>query len=125
LGGDFGPMSETAAHSVIESALDSQINFFDTADVYGGGRSEQLLGSNLQNASSNALIATKYGRAAGTYPDGYSLADMRDSVRRAQDRLQRDHIDLLQLHCVPKPIVAKGAIFDWLRTIQQEGHIRW
>ena len=125
LGGDFGPMNETVAHGIIESALECSINFFDTADVYGAGRSEQLLGSNLRSANKNALIATKYGRAAGTYPDGYALADLRDSVRRAQDRLQRDCIDLLQLHCVPQSILAHGAIFDWLRTIQQEGHIRW
>jgi len=123
LGGDFGPMSDETAHAIIETALAEGITFFDTADVYGGGKSESFLGEVLANADSNIKIATKYGRGAGTYPDGYSLVDLRDSVKRAQDRLKRDCIDLIQLHCIPTAVMARGEIFDWLRQIKQEGHI--
>lgn len=123
LGGDFGPLGDTRAQEILESALDQGVTFFDTADVYGAGKSESYLGQVLGSASSDIKIATKYGRGPGTYPDGYSLIDLRDSVKCAQDRLKRDCIDLLQLHCIPTEVMRHGEIFDFLREIQQEGHI--
>lgn len=120
LGGDFGPMDEARARSIVESAVDAGINFFDTADIYGAGKSETYLGSALVSSGEKAVIATKYGRAADTYPDHYSLTGLRDSVRHSQDRLQRDCIDLLQLHCIPLDVMGRGEIFDWLRTLQQD-----
>ncbi|MDC8830770.1 aldo/keto reductase [Alteromonas gilva] len=123
LGGDFGPIDEQTAMAVLTQAVDDGITFFDTADVYGGGQSESYLGKVLSDIAPDAVIATKYGRGEGTYPDGYSLTDLRDAVKRAQDRLQRDRLDLLQLHCIPKHVLSHGAIFDWLREVQQEGHI--
>jgi len=125
LGGDFGPIEAQTVEAIIATALEEKIDFFDTADVYGGGASESFLGQHLGSRSPRPTIATKYGRGDGSYPDGYSLTHMRDSVRRSQDRLKTDCIDLLQLHCVPTEIVRRGEIFDWLRTIQQEGHIRY
>lgn len=124
-GGDFGPITNDAVEDIIGTALDNGINFFDTADVYGAGRSESLLGQFFQEHSNPPVIATKYGRGPGTYPDGYSLDKMRDSVRHAQDRLQVDCIDLIQLHCVPTEVLKHGEIFDHLRTVQQEGHVRY
>ena len=123
LGGDFGPISDDNAHAIIGAALEQGVTFFDTADVYGAGKSEAYLGAALAGASSEIKIATKYGRGPGTYPDGYTLSDLRDSVRRAQDRLQRNSLDLLQLHCIPTAVLQRGEIFDWLREVQQEGHI--
>ncbi|MGQ8366668.1 aldo/keto reductase [Glaciecola sp. 1036] len=123
LGGDFGPVSEDKAIAIIQQAVDSGITFFDTADVYGAGVSEAYLGEHLNKLLPEAVIATKYGRWQGTYPDGYSLIDLTDSIKRAQDRLQRDVIDLLQLHCIPKTVLQEGKIFDWLREAQQQGLI--
>lgn len=123
LGGDFGPMQDQRAHDILQTAVDQGINFFDTADVYGGGRSEIHVGNEL-GAKKEIIIATKYGRDGNTYPDKYSLSDMRNSIKRAQDRLQRDVIDLIQLHCVPPQVLQKGDIFDWLRSVQQEGLIK-
>ncbi|WP_075185317.1 aldo/keto reductase [Teredinibacter haidensis] len=123
LGGDFGPLSDESANNIIQAALEQGVNFFDTADVYGAGKSESYLGAALADAGSDIKIATKYGRGPGSYPDGYSLTDLRDSVKRAQDRLNRDCIDLLQLHCIPTEVMQHGEIFDWLREVQQEGHI--
>lgn len=117
LGGDFGPVEDAQASDILHAALESGINFFDTADVYGAGKSESYIG---QNVSQN-IVATKYGRGPETYPDKYSLTNMRDAIRRAQDRLQRDKIDLIQLHCIPTEVMARGEIFDWLRVVQQEG----
>ncbi len=125
LGGDFGPVTESNANEIIQAAIDHGITLFDTADVYGAGRSETLLGKALAGAPESIRLVTKYGRGPGTYPDGYSLNDMRDAVRRAQDRLQRHSIDLLQLHCVPTEVLRKGEIFDHLRTVQQEGLIQY
>lgn len=124
-GGDFGPIEETTVHDIIQTALESQIQFFDTADVYGAGRSEALLGQYFDGETDKPVLATKYGRGPGSYPDGYTLTDMRDSVRRAQDRLKVHSLDLLQLHCVPTNVMAHGEIFDHLRTVQQEGHIQY
>lgn len=125
LGGDFGPITADTVAEIIDTALAEGITFFDTADVYGDGASERYLGEHLGTRDPKPVIATKYGRGDGSYPDGYSLTHMRDSVKRAQDRLKTDSLDLLQLHCVPTEIVRRGEIFDWLRTIQQEGHIRY
>lgn len=125
LGGDFGPIAAETAGQILSTALDAGINFFDTADVYGGGVSETLLGQHVSQASPRPVIATKYGRDGNTYPDGYSLTDLRDSLKRAQDRLQRDTIDLIQLHCIPTEVLRRGEIFDWLRTVQQEKHIHF
>lgn len=123
LGGDFGPIEASRVNDIVESALAAGINFFDTADVYGAGASEKYLGEYLANQQPAPIIATKYGRGGETYPDKYSLANMRDAVQRAQDRLKRDTIDLLQLHCIPADVMARGEVFDWLRTLQQEKHI--
>ena len=125
LGGDFGPIDHPTVEDILSAALDSGINFFDTADVYGDGASERFVGEHFAQANPKPIIATKYGRAGGTYPDGYSLTDLRDSLKRAQDRLQTDCIDLIQLHCIPTAVMARGEIFDWLRTVQQEQHIQF
>ena len=123
LGGDFGPIAIKDAIHIIEAALENGITFFDTADVYGAGRSESILGERLEQTKADVKIATKYGRGEGTYPNGYTLQDMRDAIRRSRDRLRRDKIDLLQLHCIPPSVLEKGHIFDFLRQMQQEGLI--
>lgn len=125
LGGDFGPIDTATIDEIFQASLEAGINFFDTADVYGAGASEKFVGEHLSKLKPTPFIATKYGRGAGTYPDGYSLTDLRDSVKRAQDRLQTDAIDLIQLHCIPTDVMRHGEIFDWLRTVQQEKHIRF
>lgn len=123
LGGDFGPINESTASEILHQAVNSGITFFDTANVYGDGQSEKYLGKVLSTLAPNVTIATKYGRGEQTYPDKYSMENLRMAVFKAQDRLQRDRLDLLQLHCVPQAILEQQHIFDWLRELQQEGHI--
>ncbi len=123
-GGDFGPIEGDTVQQIINAARAADINFFDTADVYGAGRSESLLGQAIGKAQPQPVVATKYGRGPETYPDHYSLENLRDALKRAQDRLQRNCLDLLQLHCIPARVMADGHIFEALRTVQQEGHIR-
>ncbi len=123
LGGDFGEISDETAHKILTRALEEGIRFFDTADVYGAGQSERLLGRYISQRD-DVVIATKYGRGQGTYPDNYNFNNLRDSVLRSQDRLERDTIDLLQLHCVPFDVLKKRDIFDWLEELQAEGQIK-
>lgn len=125
LGGDFGPITNHTVDDIFAAAEQADINFYDTADVYGAGASESFVGEHIKNLARKPIVATKYGRGAGTYPDGYTLIDLRDSLKRAQDRLQSDTIDLIQLHCIPTNVLRRGEIFDWLRTVQQENLIRF
>lgn len=122
-GGDFGPVSVADANATMATAIQTGINFFDTANVYGAGQSERWIGDFVRKEAQPVFVATKYGRGPGVYPDGYSLAGMRRQVEEALERLQTDQIDLLQLHCVPTAVLRRGEIFDWLRTLQQEGLI--
>lgn len=122
LGGDFGPLEERTAGEILQAAVDSGITFFDTANVYGAGRSESLIGQFLKTTDQPIRVATKYGRG-DVYPDGYTLDSMRKSVDDSRSRLGVERIDLLQLHCVPITILKQGEIFDWLRTLQSEGAI--
>lgn len=122
-GGDWGAINELDANAILKSALDRGINFFDTADVYGSGRSETLIGSFLQDTKENVFVATKLGRFGG-YPDKYSFDFIKKCTENSLKRLKRETIDLTQLHCVPRQQLEKGEIFEWLRTIQKEGKIR-
>jgi aryl-alcohol dehydrogenase-like predicted oxidoreductase len=122
-GGDWGSISETDAGSILNEAFEQGINFFDTADCYGAGRSESIIGSFLSDRK-DVFIASKLGRLEG-YPDKYSLELFRRCVENSLRRLRRDSIDLIQLHCIPGSYLESGEVFDWLRTLRQEGKIRF
>jgi aryl-alcohol dehydrogenase-like predicted oxidoreductase len=79
-GGEFGPMPEDTALETMQTAVDQGIAFFDTADVYGGGRSEKLIGEFLKGGGDRPYVATKFGRGGGVYPDNYSKDALRRSV---------------------------------------------
>ena len=123
-GGDFGPMEERTAMTILETAVDAGITFFDTADVYGAGRSEELIGRFLKTCETPVTVATKFGRGGGVYPDHYTREALSDAVQVALERLQRNTLDLLQLHCIPIEILRDGTVFGWLRDLQKEGVIR-
>jgi aryl-alcohol dehydrogenase-like predicted oxidoreductase len=123
-GGDFGDMQEETALSIMATAVENGVNFFDTANVYGAGRSEGLIGRFLKTCSSPVTVATKFGRGDDVYPDNYSEDIMRRSVEGSLERLGIDRLDLLQLHCIPPEILRKGEVFDWLRKLRQEGLIK-
>lgn len=122
LGGDFGPLTDETALAILQAAVDSGITFWDTANVYGNGRSERLIGQFLRGLATPIRVATKFGRG-DVYPDGYSLDAMRRAVDQSRERLGVERIDLLQLHCVPIAQLQRGEIFDWLRMIRDEGMI--
>ncbi|SNR42518.1 Predicted oxidoreductase [Maribacter sedimenticola] len=124
IGGNWGNgIQENKAFEILEEAVASGITFFDTADVYGDGRSEKLIGEFLKTTKADIKIATKFGRGANVFPDKYSEQALRDSVEASKERLNVDCIDLLQLHCIPTEELKKGKIFEWLRALKQEGKI--
>lgn len=123
-GGDFGAMAEDTAFEVLNEAVDSGIDFFDTADVYGPHTSERLIGRFLKDCAADIRVATKYGRMSDVYPDNYSQDTLRRCVDGSLERLRVDCLDLLQLHCVPIEVLRRGEIFDWLRGVREEGLIR-
>ncbi len=122
-GGDFGEMAEQDALAIMQSAIRNGVDFFDTADVYGGGRSEELIGRFLRTVESPVRVATKFGRGAGVFPDNYSRQALREGIDASRKRLGVDRIDLLQLHCIPASVMQEGRIFDLLREEQARGTI--
>lgn len=123
-GGDFGAMSEQTAMDIMHAAVESGVDFFDTADVYGAGVSEQYIGRFLKQSGRTITVATKHGRSGDAYPDQYSEETLRRSVEGSLERLGVERLDLLQLHCIPPEVLRRGEVFDWLRQIQEEGLIR-
>lgn len=123
-GADWGSVDDDKAFKILETAVESGINFFDTADVYGDGRSEALIGQFLKGRAPGIFVATKLGRTAGLYPDKYTEAGIRGATEASLARLGVEALDLTQLHCVPGEVLRQGDVFEWLRTLRQEGKIK-
>lgn len=127
LGGtDWGDLDDRAAFAILETAVEAGVTFFDTADVYGDGRSETLIGTFLKDhrGDENIFVATKLGRTSGLYPDKYTEAGVRAATEASLQRLGVEALDLTQLHCVPTDVLRQGEIFGWLRRLRDEGKIR-
>lgn len=121
LGGDFGPIEDATSQAALTAAHDAGITFFDTADVYGAGRSETQVGHFLKAAGAGSIVATKVGRTEALYPGSYSKAGIASHLKASADRLGVDRLDLVQLHCVPPEVLADGAIFDIMDEMVAEG----
>lgn len=122
LGGDFGPVGDETADAILGHASTAGINFWDTADVYGGGLSESRVGARAKGA--NVIVATKVGRSGALYPDNYTKQGVRDSLTGSAQRLGVSSLDLAQLHCVPTQVLRDGAIFGWMDELKDEGLVR-
>jgi len=123
LGADWGQVTEADALAVLGAAADSGVTFIDTADVYGDGRSETLVGSFLKGRP-GLTVATKMGRRLERQtPEGYSRANFRAWNDRSRANLGVDTIDLVQLHCPPTAAYSRDEIFDALDELVAEGRI--
>jgi len=123
---DWGDVSEEAAFAILKASVDRGVTFIDTADVYGSGRSERLIGNflkTLPGQGKDLFIATKLGRLKG-FPDQYTYELLRECTIESLERLGRPSLDLTQLHCVPPHILQEGKVFDWLRKLKSEGLIK-
>jgi aryl-alcohol dehydrogenase-like predicted oxidoreductase len=92
--------------------------------VYGGGRSETLVGHFLKQRAGNFFVATKLGRMPDLYPEKYTEQGVRAATEASLKRLGLEALDLTQLHCVPPQVLKHGEIFEWLRRLQREGKIK-
>ena len=125
IGGTWGEVSEAEAMGALHKALDLGVNFFDTADVYGDGRSERLIARLRKERSEPFYVATKAGRRLSPHvAEGYNRANLRAFVERSLTNLNVDALDLLQLHCPPTPVYYMPEVFDALDTMQREGKLR-
>ena len=126
LGGtDWGDLDDRAAFGILEAAAEGGTTFFDTADVYGGGRSEELIGAFLKDRpGSDLFVATKLGRTGALFPDKYTAAGLRAATEASLKRLGVEALDLTQLHCVPTEVLQRGEIFGWLRDLKEAGKIK-
>jgi aryl-alcohol dehydrogenase-like predicted oxidoreductase len=122
LGADWGEVDERDALAVLHAAVDAGVTFIDTADVYGDGRSERLVGQVLKEYD-NLTVATKMGRRVEQIPSNYNLEAFRAWNDRSRENLGVDTIDLVQLHCPPTPVYSTDAVFDALDTMVDEGRI--
>ncbi|KRC34128.1 aldo/keto reductase [Oerskovia sp. Root22] len=124
LGADWGEVSEDDARAVLDASAESGVTFFDTADVYGDGRSEEIIGSYLaDNPGAGITVATKMGRRAPQVPESYTLANFREWIDRSRRNLRTDRLDLVQLHCPPSSVVDDDQVYDALDTLVAEGAI--
>jgi aryl-alcohol dehydrogenase-like predicted oxidoreductase len=122
LGADWGEVCEDDAHAVLAASVEAGVTFFDTADVYGDGRSEQVIGRFLREHPS-VVVATKMGRRMDQVPENYALANFRAWTDRSRRNLGVDTLDLVQLHCPPSAVIDADATYDALDTLVADGAI--
>ncbi|MCU1508657.1 MAG: hypothetical protein QOI02_1181 [Actinomycetota bacterium] len=124
LGGDWGNVSEDDAAAILEVSVDSGVTMFDTADVYGDGRSEQAIGAFLANRPDlDIFVATKMGRREAQDPANFTLENFRAWTDRSRKNLRVDTLDLVQLHCPPTPVFSDDRVYDALDTLVADGAI--
>ncbi len=124
LGADWGDVSEADARAVLEAAAEEGVTFFDTADVYGDGRSETIIGGFLaDHRDAGITVATKMGRRVEQLPENYVLENFRAWTERSRRNLGVDTLDLVQLHCPPTSVYTDDELYDALDTLVEEGAV--
>jgi aryl-alcohol dehydrogenase-like predicted oxidoreductase len=125
IGGTWGTVSNEDSLAALHRALDLGVNFFDTADVYGDGRSEQLLAKLRKQRSEPFYVATKAGRRLERQtPEGYNRKNLTAWVERSLKNLETEALDLLQLHCPPFEVYYMPEVFGILDDLKQAGKLR-
>ena len=130
IGGTWGPVDEAQAIAALHAAIDAGVTFFDTADVYGDGRSERLIARALTERTTEErgriTVATKAGRRLDPHTtEGYVYERLAPFVDRSRENLGMDTLDLLQLHCPPTDAYRRDAMFDALDRLVEDGRIRF
>ena len=126
IGGAWGEVNDQESMAALHAALDDGVNFFDTADVYGDGRSERLLAKLRKERPETFYIATKAGRRLPKQTlEGYSRKNLNAWVNRSLRNLKTDTIDLLQLHCPPTEVYYQPEVFGILDDLVQAGKLRY
>ncbi len=124
IGSEWGDVTATDAREVLKASSDNGVNFFDTADVYGDGRSEKFVGELIKSTSEKIFVATKAGRRLNPHtPEGYNLKNIEKFIDRSLTNLGVDCIDLLQLHCPPSEICPKKETYEMMDELVKLGKI--
>lgn len=125
IGGSWGDVAEADAEAALNAALDAGVDFIDTANVYGAGRSERIIGRVLAaRGGTRPFVATKAGREKANTPESYSRATLASAVESSLANLKADALDLLQLHCPPTPVYYMPEVFGALDALVAAGKIR-
>ena len=124
IGGTWGTVNDKESLAALHKALDLGVNFFDTADVYGDGRSERLLAKLKKERGEEFHIATKAGRRLDLHTaEGYNQKNLTSFIERSLKNLNTEAIDLLQLHCPPTAVYYNPEVFDVLDNLVKEGKL--
>jgi len=125
LGANWGAVTEETALATLRAAWESGTTLFDTADVYGTGRSETIIGKFLKETRAPIYVATKLGRFSPPgWPANFSRAGVRQHTEASLQRLGVDALDLTQFHCIPFEVLRQGEVFEHVRELKREGKIR-
>jgi len=127
IGADWGAVSDQDAEAALNAALDKGVNFIDTADVYGMGRSEKLIARVLKSRGGrqDIVVATKAGRKLNPQvAEAYTVEAITGFVEQSLKNLEVDALDVLQLHCPPTPVYSNAALFDGLEKLVQAGKLK-
>jgi len=126
IGGAWGHVSETDALAALRKAVDSGVNFIDTADVYGDGRSERLVAQLKKDRKAEIVVATKAGRRLPRQTvEGYSRANLTGWIEDSLRNLSTEALDLLQLHCPPTELYYRPEVFAILDDFVKAGKVRY
>jgi len=124
IGGTWGTVDDETSMKALEKAFESGVNFFDTADVYGDGRSERLVGKLAKSKKDRIYIATKAGRRLDPHTnEGYNIKNITGFVERSLKNLDVEKIDLLQMHCPPTETYENEKFFDDLNSLVKSGKV--
>jgi aryl-alcohol dehydrogenase-like predicted oxidoreductase len=125
IGGTWGTVDDSESLAALHRAVDKGVNFFDTADVYGDGRSERLMARLRKERKEEILVATKAGRRLDPHVTaGYNRENLTAFVERSLRNLETDAIDLLQLHCPPTDVYYRPEAFAVLDDLVKAGKLR-
>jgi len=126
IGSDWGKVDDAESYAALNRAIDLGLNFIDTADVYGDGRSEKLIGRLLKDRKEEIFVATKAGQRLSPHiADGYNEKNLDAFIDRSLLNLGIDSIDLLQLHCPPTEVYSRPDVFKALDSLRRKGKIRY
>lgn len=125
IGADWGTVKDEDSIAALNKAIDSGVNFIDTADVYGNGRSERLISRVLKERSEKVYVATKAGRLLDPHvADGYNRKNLTKFIEQSLRNLNRETLDLVQLHCPPTEVYYRPEVFEVLDDLKAQGKIQ-
>jgi len=124
IGGSWGETNDAESLAAMHAAVDAGVTFFDTADVYGDGHSERLIGQLLRDRDESLIVATKFGRRAPLDVAQYTYENLRGWLERSRENLGTEAVDLVQLHCPPWDAYYTPSVFEACERLVDDGLVR-